>query len=146
MAIDARSASGGRRGLMLILSSPSGAGKTSLVRELLARVHALLRRAQPAGNGNGDTAFSIGAATIDPKTFQLRRGKTVEELTAKELKLLQLFHALGVLDPGGAHLLELLRLQLVDLGRDDQEGDAGLTHAEQQHAVHLLGLTSNVDE
>jgi DNA-binding response OmpR family regulator len=63
------------------------------LRELLARVHALLRRAQPAGNGNGDAAFSIGAATIDPKTFQLRRGKTVEELTAKELKLLQLFHA-----------------------------------------------------
>ncbi|MBI3881138.1 MAG: response regulator transcription factor [Verrucomicrobia bacterium] len=63
------------------------------LRELLARVHALLRRAQPAGNGNGDAAFSIGAATIDPKTFQLRRGKSVEELTAKELKLLQLFHA-----------------------------------------------------
>jgi DNA-binding response OmpR family regulator len=62
------------------------------LRELLARVHALLRRANGAG-GNGDTAFTIGAATIDPKTFQLRRGKAVEELTAKELKLLQLFHA-----------------------------------------------------
>jgi DNA-binding response OmpR family regulator len=64
------------------------------VRELLARIHALLRR---TGSGGATTVqarepFQIGIATIDPKTFQLRRGKTVEELTAKELKLLQLFH------------------------------------------------------
>lgn len=64
------------------------------VRELLARIHALLRR----GNGDPSKAseaketFKIGDATIDPKTFQLKRGKTTEELTAKELKLLQLFH------------------------------------------------------
>src|SRR5207237_7483815 len=37
------------------------------------------------------TPFQIGATTIDPRTFQLKRGKTVEELTAKELKVLQLF-------------------------------------------------------
>ena len=30
-------------------------------------------------------------ATIDPKTFQLKRGKTLEELTARALTLLQLF-------------------------------------------------------
>ena len=62
------------------------------VRELLARIHALLRRGAkvPAGS---DGEFRIGAAVIDPKTFQLRRGKNVEELTAKELKLLQFFHA-----------------------------------------------------
>lgn len=65
------------------------------VRELLARIHALLRR------GNGTTAaandslteFKIGTAVIDPKTFQIRRGKYCEELTAKEVKLLQFFHA-----------------------------------------------------
>ena len=64
------------------------------VRELLARIHALLRRIQPNGGteGNGHHSFQIGTSTIDPKTFQLQRGKTVEELTAKELKLLQLFH------------------------------------------------------
>ena len=62
------------------------------VRELLARIHALLRRgATTAGAPTAETAFTIGTATIDPKTFQLTRGKTVEELTAKELKLLQLF-------------------------------------------------------
>lgn len=64
------------------------------VRELLARIQALLRRAgKPAGAAAPDTVFQIGPATVDPKTFQLKRGKIVEELTARELKLLQIFHA-----------------------------------------------------
>jgi len=65
------------------------------VRELLARIHALLRRGRTAAHGESAdaVAFQIGEATVDPKTFQLKRGKAVEELTAKELKLLQLFHA-----------------------------------------------------
>ena len=67
------------------------------VRELLARIHALLRRAVPntaAGTkAVSDASFQIGSASIDPKTFQLKRGKVVEELTAIELKLLQLFYA-----------------------------------------------------
>jgi len=64
------------------------------VRELLARIHALLRRvAKTAPDAAAaDALFQIGSATIDPKTFQLKRGKAVEELTAKELKLLRLFH------------------------------------------------------
>ncbi len=65
------------------------------VRELLARIQALLRRTvKPALDepGPGKT-FEIGRAAIDPKTFQVKRGKAVEELTARELKLLQLFHA-----------------------------------------------------
>jgi DNA-binding response OmpR family regulator len=62
------------------------------VRELLARIHALLRRTDKNVSAtNGQDVFHIGVAAIDPKTFQLRRGKTVEELTAKELKLLQVF-------------------------------------------------------
>ena len=65
------------------------------VRELLARIHALLRRtvATSSPEANGQSPFQIGAATIDPKTFQLKRDKAVEELTPKELKLLQLFSA-----------------------------------------------------
>ncbi len=65
------------------------------VRELLARIHALLRRTTEASSqdAGGQAPFQIGAATIDPKTFLLKRGKAVEELTAKELKLLQLFAA-----------------------------------------------------
>jgi DNA-binding response OmpR family regulator len=64
------------------------------VRELLARIHALLRRSTASNSdASNSTPFQIGAASVDPKTFQLRRGKVVEELTAKELKLLQLFHS-----------------------------------------------------
>jgi DNA-binding response OmpR family regulator len=63
------------------------------VRELLARIHALLRRTAKSADERGSAArFQIGSAIIDRKTFQLKRGKTVEELTARELKLLQLFH------------------------------------------------------
>jgi len=60
------------------------------VRELLARIHALLRR---GGTVASDTSFEIGDATVDPKSFQLKRGLTTEQLTAKELKLLQYFKA-----------------------------------------------------
>ncbi len=65
------------------------------VRELLARIQALLRRggSSAATQATNDGPFKIGEATIDPKTFQVRRGKTTEELSAKELKLLQVFHA-----------------------------------------------------
>ena len=68
------------------------------VRELLARIQALLRRGGGGGSSVSDPAlnekpFKIGEAAIDPKTFQVKRGKMTEELTAKELKLLQVFHA-----------------------------------------------------
>ncbi len=65
------------------------------VRELLARIHALLRRgaASASATTSSEAPFTIGGATIDPKSFQVRRGKAAEELTAKELKLLQTFHA-----------------------------------------------------
>ncbi len=65
------------------------------VRELLARIHALLRRNNSSKSNEiaDESPFQIGSATIDPKTFQVKRGKAMEELTAKELKLLQVFHA-----------------------------------------------------
>lgn len=62
------------------------------LRELLARVHALLRRALPSSSAP-EEEFTIGKCTIDAKRFELRRGKQVESLSARELKLLQLFHA-----------------------------------------------------
>jgi DNA-binding response OmpR family regulator len=62
------------------------------VQELIARIHALLRRSQSA-NAEPAAQFKIGAAIIDAKTFQIRRGKVTEELTLKEVKLLQTFHA-----------------------------------------------------
>jgi DNA-binding response OmpR family regulator len=63
------------------------------VRELVARIHALLRRTQSTAAPESDNTFQIGNAVIDPKKFEICRGKTNEELTARELKLLQLFHA-----------------------------------------------------
>lgn len=66
------------------------------VRELLARINALLRRSGEKSSSNAtldEQPFQIGSATIAPKTFQVKRGRAVEELTAKELKLLQIFHA-----------------------------------------------------
>jgi len=65
------------------------------LRELLARIHALLRRTAPCATTApaADESFRIGTTTVEPKTFCIRRGKTVESLTAKELKLLQLFSA-----------------------------------------------------
>ena len=61
------------------------------VRELVARIHALLRRCAKESD-DGEATFRIGDCCVDPKRFQLQRGKATEELTAKELKLLQLFH------------------------------------------------------
>jgi len=64
------------------------------VRELVARIHALLRRTQPkTAKSEEESTFQIGNAIIDAKKFEIRRGKTSEELTARELKLLQIFHA-----------------------------------------------------
>lgn len=61
------------------------------VRELVARINALLRRTQ-AADATAGGPFKIGQATIDPRRYEIRRGKTVDTLTARELKLLQLFH------------------------------------------------------
>jgi DNA-binding response OmpR family regulator len=63
------------------------------VRELLARIHALLRRSGTDGKVDTGEPFRIGETTVEPKTFQVKRGRNVEELTAKEMKLLQFFFA-----------------------------------------------------
>jgi len=72
------------------------------VRELLARIHALLRRAgdsrgtspgRLSGESENHGRFRIGASEVDPRRFQIRRDDEVWELTARELQLLQLFHA-----------------------------------------------------
>ena len=64
------------------------------VRELLARIHALLRRSSKSiSDSTNQGFFKIGSATIDSKTFLVHRGKLSEKLTLKEIKLLQLFYA-----------------------------------------------------
>ena len=64
------------------------------VRELLARIAALLRRTQGSGvSGMGSGPWQMGGCTVDPRTFRMSRGDCSEELTARELRLLQIFQA-----------------------------------------------------
>jgi len=63
------------------------------LREFTARVHALLRR-DPAGaglDGAKGAAAQFGDCVLDERTFELRRGKKAVALSARELKLFQLF-------------------------------------------------------
>jgi DNA-binding response OmpR family regulator len=65
------------------------------VRELLARIAAVLRRAGPKPVKDAapepPDEFTIGAARINRKTYSSRLGKHDHSLTARELKLLELF-------------------------------------------------------
>lgn len=75
------------------------------VRELVARVQALLRRCERTGNGPREgggaapgakpspAAFLVGEAKIDPETWEIARidGET-ERLTPKEMELLKFLH------------------------------------------------------
>ena len=75
------------------------------VRELLARVAALLRRARIAGASGGgadggdaadagdDAVFAFGDARIDTRCYTARLGRKTFDLTAREVTLLRLFHA-----------------------------------------------------
>ena len=60
------------------------------LRELTARVHALLRRnRQSHSQDEGCVAF--GDCSLDPKSFELKRGEKSVTLSAREVKLFQLF-------------------------------------------------------
>jgi DNA-binding response OmpR family regulator len=58
------------------------------LRELTARVHALLRRGQPPKTSD---ELALADCTLDPRTFELKRGKKTVALTAREVKLFQVF-------------------------------------------------------
>ena len=67
------------------------------VHELLARVEALLRRAHPTTAvppaDSLPPTFHLGPALIDRKKFTATLGKNTEPLTARELKLAEIFAA-----------------------------------------------------
>lgn len=70
------------------------------VHELLARIEALLRRARAVAEGNDTAAelpaqFALGAATIDRRKFTATVGGRVTALTARELKLAEVFATRG---------------------------------------------------
>ncbi|MEA3211013.1 MAG: two-component system, OmpR family, alkaline phosphatase synthesis response regulator PhoP [Chthoniobacter sp.] len=61
------------------------------LRELLARVHALLRRAEPGGGATDLPAeIAFGKVRIDCKALRGKRGKEPIELTPRELRVLAL--------------------------------------------------------
>lgn len=60
------------------------------LRELTARVHALLRRNR-SSQSDDQNSFDFGDCTVDPKIFVLMRGRKSVPLTAREVKLFQLF-------------------------------------------------------
>ncbi len=61
------------------------------LRELLARVHALLRRAEPGGAATGlPDEISFGKVRVDCKALRGKRGKEAIEFTPRELKVLGL--------------------------------------------------------
>ena len=65
------------------------------LRELLARVRALLRRADPAAAspaGDVPEVIRFGEVEIDPRALRGRRGAHRFELTPRELKVLALLH------------------------------------------------------
>ena len=61
------------------------------LRELLARVHALLRRAEPGGGATDIPAeIAFGKVRVDCKALRGKRGKEPFELTPRELRVLAL--------------------------------------------------------
>ena len=58
--------------------------------ELVARVRALLRRAKPAGEGQGEV-LKVADLSMDTGTREVHRGNRKLDLTAKEFDLLELF-------------------------------------------------------
>jgi two-component system response regulator CpxR len=62
-------------------------------RELAARIRAILRRAQPAGNRPAEDSLQVGDVKLSPSAHAVWRGGEKLELTAAELLLLQLLLA-----------------------------------------------------
>jgi two-component system response regulator CpxR len=58
-------------------------------RELVARIRAVLRRAQPAETQDGPTALTVGDIEIDNGTREVRSSGKVVELTSVEYDLLE---------------------------------------------------------
>ncbi len=68
------------------------------VRELLARIAAVRRRSVPpappaVGTAPAAEVFTFGAVTVNRKTMRVTRGRKSDDLTARELKMIDLFLA-----------------------------------------------------
>jgi DNA-binding response OmpR family regulator len=61
------------------------------IHELLARIHAALRRGHPHDETSGGAPLAFGDVSVDPKTLTGTKGKKSFEVTPREVHLLQLF-------------------------------------------------------
>jgi DNA-binding response OmpR family regulator len=96
-------------------------------RELVARIHALLRRRRPGSTGQGDVIIRSGDLVVDPARREVTVGDARVDLTALEFGILE---ALGR-DPG----VVLTRQQLLDAAWGaDFEGD---DHVLEVHVANL---------
>ena len=79
------------RVLGLDLGADDYVAKPFSVRELMARVRALLRRSQPAPEGTPDLPdeLSFGGAEIDFRSYEARRNGEPLEMTRKEFAILR---------------------------------------------------------
>jgi DNA-binding response OmpR family regulator len=62
-------------------------------RELLARMHAVLRRARPARAEERDDVIAVGDVVMDVRARSVRRGDTLVELTSLEFDVLRVLLA-----------------------------------------------------
>jgi DNA-binding response OmpR family regulator len=76
------------RVLGLELGADDYVAKPFSPRELVARVRAVLRRTQPAGDGADDDVLHLGEVTVDVARRETRAGDRTVDLTPKEFDLL----------------------------------------------------------
>ena len=63
------------------------------VSELVARIHAVLRRARPSSGSASLKSFSFGEVSVDPRTQSAKVGERSHSLSFYELELLRLLYA-----------------------------------------------------
>ena len=77
-----------KTGKVVIISGPSGVGKSTICRELVERIKAILRRARPPQT-NRRGILTQGEVTMDTEKHKVSVGATAVELTGTEYKLLR---------------------------------------------------------
>jgi two-component system response regulator CpxR len=90
-------------------------------RELMARIRAVLRRANVRETGDPDTPLSLGSLRVDPNNFEVKVGTSPIRLTGVEFRLLhQLMQRAGVVQSRDSLSEQVLgrRLQAYDRSID----------------------------